>query len=99
MKTRKWTNKILDNRNIDTTSDYLWLFPKWITKEERNKYFIWDIFINWAVCLKCWEFIRSKNKHDFKMCKCWAIWVDWGSHYIRRIWEEKDYINVIENFN
>lgn len=76
--------------------DYLWTFPKWLSQEEREKSRVWDIFINWAVCLKCKDYIRSKNWHHFNTCSCWAVSVDWGSWYTRRVWNPEDYINIIE---
>jgi len=57
----------------ETVRDYLWNYPKWITKEFREKNNIWDILINWIVCLKCKDFVRSRNAHDFRMCKYWAV--------------------------
>lgn len=68
------------------------------TKEQRHKFNIGDIYINAAVCKKCGDYIRSKNRHDFKYCKCGAVAVDGGSWYARRLGEKENYINIIENF-
>ena len=84
--------------NNDTTRDYLWNYPKWITKEFREKNNIWDIFINWIVCLKCKDFVRSRNAHDFRSCKCWAVAVDWWSWMCRYIWNPEDYISITESY-
>lgn len=79
-----------------TVRDYLWNYPKWITKEFREKNNIWNIFINWIVCLKCKDFIRSRNSHDFRWCKCWTVAVDWWSWMCRYIWNPEDYISITE---
>lgn len=81
------------------TLDYCYLLWKWASKKEREKNWAWDIWLNWAVCKHCWDYIRSKNVHDFKMCKCGKIWVDGWSFYVRRIWNPEDYINVVEEFD
>lgn len=99
MSTREWTNEVSTTRTKDTVSDYLWLFSKWITKSFREKFDIGPIFINWAVCLLCKDFIRSRNRHDFRSCKCWKVSVDGWSWYTRRVWELDDYVNVIELFD
>lgn len=99
VKTREWINKVVDMPiSKRGTTDYHYLFSKGLTLEEREKYWIWDIWINWAICLKCKDFIRSMNGHDFKFCSCGAIAVDWGSWYCRRVWSPNDYIDIIEYF-
>ena len=35
-------------------------------------------------CRKCGEVIESKSVHDFKYCKCGAVFVDGGREYLRR---------------
>ena len=42
------------------------------------------IIKNMARCRKCLDIIESKSVHDFKECKCGAIFVDGGRDYIRR---------------
>lgn len=66
--------------------------------ETRQLYNIWDIWRNEIECKHCWDQIRSKNWHNFVMCKCWKVWVDWGSYYSRLIWNSTDYICHIEYF-
>lgn len=39
---------------------------------------------NSAKCLKCKDEIESKHVHDFVTCRCGAISVDGGKHYLRR---------------
>lgn len=43
------------------------------------------IKVNKAQCLKCYDIIQSKHRHDFMMCSCGTIGVDGGKDYIRRI--------------
>jgi len=82
----------------DELTDYSNFVPRSATKEQRAKFDIGDLFINGAVCLKCKEFVRSRNRHDFRECKCGAVTVDGGSWYARRVGEPEDYIDVIEKF-
>jgi hypothetical protein len=77
-----------DHNNIDTP------------KEERRKYNIGDIWINSAQCLKCGDIIRSKNRLDFKWCKCGNIAVDGGSWHASRVCKEEGTCkNIIVMFN
>ena len=34
-------------------------------------------------CLRCGDEIQSKSVHDFKRCKCGAIFIDGGDEYTR----------------
>lgn len=43
------------------------------------------ILLNGGMCLKCGETVYSRNRHDFKYCKCQAIAVDGGHDYLRRL--------------
>lgn len=83
---------------MDGETDYLWFVTKSSTEELRRKFDIGDIFINAAVCLKCREFVRSINRHDFRSCGCGAVTVDGGSWYAKRMGEPDDYISVVEYF-
>lgn len=38
---------------------------------------------NAARCKKCGDEIESKHRHDFRACKCGAIFVDGGKDYLR----------------
>jgi len=99
MKTFKHENELVYTPlNKRGTTDYLYTLSKGISPESRRKYGTGDIFINWAVCLHCKDFIRSMNRHDYKCCSCKKVWVDWGSWYCRRIGNQEDYINVVESF-
>lgn len=78
--------------------DYHWTMRKGMTKEEREKANTGDIWINAAVCLLCKDYVRSLNRHDFRRCKCGAMAVDGGSHYIRRMGDPSNIIECIEMF-
>ena len=43
---------------------------------------------NRAKCKKCEKVIESLHRHDFKTCKCGAIFVDGGKDYARRGWPD-----------
>ena len=47
-------------------------------------------------CLKCGDIIRSYYTHDFKYCKCKAVFVDGGDTYLRIGGEFSDY-RVLDN--
>ena len=55
-----------------------------VTAEERKICDIGPIKINRAKCPKCEDIVTSDNRHDFKRCKCESIFVDGGSWYARR---------------
>jgi len=59
-------------------------------KEERDKKNVGDIWINAAQCLLCGEVVRSRNRHDYRYCKCGNVAVDGGSMYIKRSYKEPD---------
>ena len=54
------------------------------------------ILKNKAQCVKCEDIIESTYRHDFKSCKCGAIFVDGGREYLRRGGEFKDIIELSE---
>ena len=54
------------------------------------------ILKNKAQCRKCDDIIEYKYTHDFKSCKCGAIFVDGGKEYIRRGGEFEDIIELSE---
>ena len=39
---------------------------------------------NAAKCLKCGTVVESNHRHDFRGCKCEAMFVDGGLDYVRR---------------
>ena len=78
--------------------DYHWTLRKGMNKEERKKANCGDVWINAAVCVKCKDYSRSLNVHDYRRCKCGAIAVAEGSWYCKRSGNPEDMINVIEMF-
>ena len=42
------------------------------------------IYANRVRCKKCGEVIESRSVHDFKQCRCGAVYTDGGLDYIRR---------------
>lgn len=54
------------------------------------------IMKNKAQCVKCKDIIESLYRHDFKQCKCGAIFVDGGKDYLRRGGKFEDIIELSE---
>lgn len=54
------------------------------------------IKVNKARCKKCGDIIESKFRHDFKQCKCGAIFVDGGKDYCRRGGNPEDFEELSE---
>lgn len=67
-------------------------------KVTRRKYNTGDILENGATCLKCGDYIRSNNKHDYRTCTCGAVAVDGGSWYCRRMGDPGHYVNNIQMY-
>lgn len=67
-------------------------------KKERNKLDVGDIWENAARCRVCYEYIRSKNRHDYRICMCGKIAVDGGSWYARRSGNPEDIENNIISY-
>ncbi|WP_445321713.1 DUF7695 domain-containing protein [Oceanobacillus sp. HCA-5259] len=44
------------------------------------------VIINRVRCKKCDDIIESIHSHDFKRCKCGAIFLDGGKDYQRYGW-------------
>jgi tRNA(Ile2) C34 agmatinyltransferase TiaS len=49
---------------------------------------------NSARCNKCGDEIESKDRHDFKRCRCGAIFVDGGHDYLRRGGNKEDFVDT-----
>lgn len=49
-------------------------------------------------CNHCGQIIESKHRHDFKWCKCGAVFVDGGHDYLRRGFtnDENDFEDLSE---
>ena len=58
-------------------------------KEYRSKMGIGDVYFNGAICLRCGDVIRSKNRHNFSTCSCGSVSVGGGSQYCKR-----NFINI-----
>ena len=54
------------------------------------------ILKNKVQCKKCEDIIESKHVHDFRRCKCGAIFVDGGRDYLRRGGFREDIIELSE---
>jgi len=52
---------------------------------------------NRARCKRCRDTIESTHVHDFVSCRCGAIAVDGGSHYIRRIGNPEDFEELADD--
>lgn len=63
---------------------------KWVV--DMNK----RIIRNAAQCSKCHDVIESFDRHDFKFCKCEAIFVDGGHDYLRHGGSPEYFINLSE---
>lgn len=44
------------------------------------------VLVNKVRCKKCDDVIESTHNHDFKRCKCGAIFIDGGMDYQRYGW-------------
>lgn len=59
------------------------------------------VLVNKVRCKKCDDVIESTHSHDFRRCKCGAIFIDGGKEYQRYGWgmnqvegaKLKDYID------
>lgn len=69
------------------------------TKEKCDYFNTGTIYANAAECKKCGWYIRSRNKHDMVSCRCGAISVDGGSHYLKRSGNYEDVIERSVLFN
>lgn len=54
---------------------------------------------NMIRCKKCHDVIESKNRHDFKPCKCGAVAIDGGLDYLRRCGNQDDWeeLSICQN--
>ena len=80
-------------------TDYLDMVTKDTPKEERRKLDIGDIFINAVVCHECGDYLRSRNRHDFRTCSCENVGIDGGSWYQRVLMKNNNYTLITEYFN
>ena len=87
-----------DGAVINETFDYQTIVTKDTPKAERTKLGVGDVWLNQARCLKCGDVVRSKNRHDFRYCKCGNMHVDGGSWYIKRGAEDLSMIEEQSEF-
>lgn len=60
------------------------------------------IIRNSARCKACGDEIESKHRHDFRSCKCGAIFVDGGRDYLRcgaYDWDDFESTSIEEDVN
>lgn len=80
-------------------TDYQDFTVKSTPESVRRKLDIGDIWSNKIQCKTCKWFIRSKNRHDMRYCKCGAMFIDGGSWYQRIGGDMDGYINYIEYYD
>lgn len=86
-------------RHKDHITDYHDFLSISTSKYEREKLGIGDIWINAIVCLSCGDYVRSRNRHDFRYCTCGSIAVDGGSFYQRIVGDLSNYQSILIPFN
>ena len=57
------------------------------------------ILVNKIRWKKCGDIVESKDRHDFRSCKCGAVAVDGGKDYIRREGKREDWEELTEYEN
>lgn len=66
--------------------------------KRRREFDIGDIFENTIECKLCGYIIRSKNRHDYRKCKCGAVAIDGGSWYSKWTGDLKNIISHVRLF-
>lgn len=61
-----------------------------IPNNQRN----YRIIRNRAMCLRCYEVLESRHRHDLMRCKCDALCIDGGSEYGRVIGDRYDCMDL-----
>ncbi len=79
---------------INSPKPYYERWPVDTPRGEREKFYIGEILLNRVRCLKCDTVIVSKHRHDFTTCPCGAVSVDGGSHYLKRVGNREDYVEL-----
>lgn len=99
--TSKNTKSINSDKKPTTrrTTDYHDFTDITTPEAERRKLDVGDIWINAAECKKCGDIVRSRNRHDFRSCKCGSIIVDGGSWYARRVGDLEAIKDIIVYYN
>lgn len=91
--------KVVKCPYVDAVTDYQDFSHRGMGLAERRKINIGDIWSNKIQCKHCKWYIRSKNKHDFRYCKCGLMAVDGGSWYQIISGNLDGYINYIEYYD
>lgn len=76
--------------------DYQLLVNKDTPNDIRRIMDIGDVRSNSIKCNKCWDIVRSKNRHNMARCSCENCAADWWSWYCKRLWN--DYTELSEPF-
>ena len=51
------------------------------------------IITNHVTCVHCMTELRSYATHDFQQCKCGKVAIDGGLDYLKRVGDEKNYVD------
>lgn len=81
---QKKIQPVTDYHNFTTIETMPW---------RRRQLGVGDLWINGATCNLCKEYIRSRNRHDYKTCKCGNLSVDGGSWYAKHVVKD----DIIDN--
>ena len=71
-------------------TDYIDFAPYDMKTKDRRKLDVGDIYINQVRHTKCGWLIRSKNRHDYRKCKCGDLAIDGGSWYTKLVGDIKN---------
>lgn len=63
--------------------DYIDFAPYDLPTADRRKLDVGDIYINQVRRTTCGWYIRIKNRHDYRTCKCGKLSIDGGSWYMK----------------
>lgn len=68
-------------------TDYIDFAPYDMPVADRRKLDVGDIYINQVKhnVPECGWYIRSKNRHDYRKCKCGKLAIDGGSWYTKLV--------------
>lgn len=57
------------------------------------------LLVNKAMCNVCNDVLYSKHRHDFVTCTCGNLSVDGGEEYIRRVYNDKNFITELSLYD
>jgi hypothetical protein len=84
--------------NEETTDYHDFTWPA-MPLEDRKRLQVGPLYINAAICNECNFFVRSRNRYDYRSCKCGNVSVDGGSQYAKRTFKLRDYQDVLVQFD